>query len=361
MKSAFPYYRGATGPDPKDWVKPPPVPADPDVLPRGRRDDPAGYNPGAELEAAVNAALLLGMPLVVTGRPGCGKTQLGPAVAHALGWLHLRFDTKSTSIARDIFYDYDMVGRFREAQIEGQAADPLDFVSYRALGLAILLSRPHSEAAEFMPPGRPPDLSALADDRRTAVAAAWPAQGFRTVVVIDEVDKAPRDFPNDILNEIDRFEFAVPETGSNRRIKAADALRPFVLFTSNSERQLPDAFLRRCAYHDIRDPDETRLKEIIEARIGDAVPGGSALSAGGVKLYASFQPGGATPLKKPPGIAELLNWLQGLAGMGADIGQPLAAQDWRKVSQSLALLVKTRDDRTGLGYAEAEIRKLMAQ
>ncbi len=182
------------------------------------------------------------------------------AVAWALGYKHFKFDTKSTSQAKDLFYLFDVVGRFQARQTDG-SADPRNYIRYQALGLAILLSHPRASVEKVLPPLRADDTSDNA-----ILAKDW-GEGRRSVVVIDEVDKAPRDFPNDILNEIEQLSFTVAEL-AGQRVPPPQTLRPFVVFTSNSEKQLPDAFLRRCVYYHIEEPDKDRLLEIVSARLG---------------------------------------------------------------------------------------------
>jgi MoxR-like ATPase len=374
MKADFQFYKGATE---SAQATSPKEPLTITVAPRQGLDDPSGYIPGADLEAAVNTALLLGLPLVVTGKPGCGKTQLGGAVAYVLGYPHFKFDTKSTSLAKDIFYTFDVVGRFHAAQIDKKdktLADPRRYIAYQALGQAILLSHPRAKVEDFLPVTGS-ILQGLHNG--DAIDKAWPKSGFRSVVVIDEVDKAPRDFPNDILNEIEQYYFNVTEFGASgqSRVPAAPAdKRPFVVFTSNSEKQLPEAFLRRCIYHHIDDPAPDRLALIISRRLGPQRFKGSAQPAAvaqqysmtgteplvgdAIRVFVGLREGATLVLKKAPGIAELLNWLQSLAGMGADLSKPLEEQALDLVRRSMGALIKTQDDRA---IVLDNLSKLMAK
>lgn len=367
MAAKFPFYRSATD---TSAVERPQQPSDIEAAPRQGIDRADRYIAGDDLEAAVNAALLLGMPLVVSGKPGSGKTQLGYAVGYALGYPVLKFNTKSTSQAKDIFYTFDIVGRFHASQIDKSdtgSSDPRRFISYQALGVSILLSQRKQEVADFLPLARSGGqdatlLQAMDDRQRTAIESGWEEGGFRSVVIIDEVDKAPRDFPNDILNEIEQLSFTVSEFGTLGRSETPrppDDKRPFLVFTSNSEKQLPDAFLRRCVYHNIEDPNRERLKAIVRARLGPdrfvgadtgtaskyTVAGDEKMAHEAIGLYLQLRDGGAMPLRKPPGVSELLSWLQALAGSGADLGASLVAQPANLVSRSLTLLVKTQEDR----------------
>jgi MoxR-like ATPase len=217
------------------------------------------YIADSDLNTAAEVAMHLGQPLLLTGEPGTGKTSFAEYLAEVLaprffqcGPLPLhRFETKSTSSAADLFYRFDSLKRLQSTRVEGMSQDNRDYISFQALGLAILESLPWSEVDDLLP------------DR-----ADHPPVPTRSVVLIDEVDKAPRDFPNDILNEIDRMFFRIPEVpprataaglpasrSHSRDVHANKTLRPVVILTSNREKNLPDAFLRRCIFHNIRFPD----------------------------------------------------------------------------------------------------------
>ena len=163
------------------------------TLDRARLDDPRTYIPSGDLVEAVNVALVLGMPLLLTGEPGTGKTQLATALGASFACPVRKFETKSTSTARDLFYSFDALSAFKA----DKGADQRQFVRYQALGRAILDAFPAAEIMALLPP---PEMSEYRHDGPR-----------RSVVLIDEIDKAPRDFPNDVLNEIERLYFRVPE------------------------------------------------------------------------------------------------------------------------------------------------------
>ena len=247
--------------------------------PRSRGDDPFGpYVLSPRLATTVNVALALDQPLLVTGEPGCGKTALAWAVAAQLGCRVLEFHTKSTSTARDLLYQVDSLRRFHDASTgDARARDLGNYLEYRALGEAI---------------------------RSPAT----------TVVLIDEIDKAPRDFPNDLLNEIDRMAFDVPEVEPPLSFRAT--AKHFVLITSNSERRLPMPFLRRCVYAHVEFPAAETLARIVELHCGEPTPSFVALA---VRRFLELR---TTPgLVKTPATGELIAWVRVLQRIGIEEAQ----------------------------------------
>jgi len=182
-------------------------------------DEARHYVPGQTLETAINTAIAVGEPLLITGEPGTGKTQAAYYTAFKLGVGPLcHFQVKSDTVARDLLYHFDNVRYFHDAQFAKDSKfQKADYVEKRPLWTAFESTLPQ-------------------------------------VLLIDEIDKAPRDFPNDLLHELDQMEFRVPETG--QIIKASPETRPIVFITSNSERRLPEPFLRRCVYHHVKFDEE---------------------------------------------------------------------------------------------------------
>ena len=240
------------------------------------RGERGRYIADPQLVSAVNTALIVEQPLLVTGEPGTGKTTLAWSVASELGLGPvLQFSTRSDHQASDAFYEIDHLLRFYHAQTgDVRASQPETYVRWNALGEAI----------------RSPT---------------------RRLVLIDEIDKAPRDFPNDLLDEIDQMAFKVPALGVE--FKATE--RPVVIITSNSERQLPDPFLRRCVFHRIEFPSAAQLQQILRERLGH-LNLSQALVDAAVKRFGEIRelPG----LEKRPATGELLAWVRALAATGVD-------------------------------------------
>lgn len=223
------------------------------------------YIAGDDLAMAVNAAVTLERPLLVKGEPGTGKTQLASEIADALGRPFLQWHIKSTTKAQQGLYEYDAVNRLRDSQL----GDPRV-----------------SEISNYILRGK-----------------LWEA--FSTdpapVLLIDEIDKADIEFPNDLLLELDKMEFHVYET--KEIVKAAN--RPIVIITSNNEKELPDAFLRRCFFHFIRFPDPETMAKIVDVHFPDIKP---RLLREALSLF--FRVREVPGLRKRPSTSELLDWIK---------------------------------------------------
>ncbi len=252
-----------------------------------------------DLMMAVNAALALERPLLIKGEPGTGKTMLALEVAQALGRPLFEWHIKSTTKAQHGLYEYDAVSRLRDSQL----GDPKvkDISNYIVQGMLW-----------------------------KAFTAEHPA-----VLLIDEVDKADIEFPNDLLRELDRMEFYVYET--QQLIKAKH--RPLVIITSNNEKELPDAFLRRCFFHYIRFPDADTMAKIVEVHFP-----GIKKKLLAQALNAFFEIRDVPGLKKKPTTSELLDWLKLL--MAEDIPpEALHSQDTHKIVPPLhGALIKNEQD-----------------
>lgn len=300
---------------------------------RVKADDPSRYIADQGLKDAIKVSVILQKPLLVTGEPGTGKTQLA---SYFHWWLNQQkdhapvdgpwmFEAKSTSTARDLFYTYDTLGRFQAKQLGVGSQESVDYISYKALGIAILNANPKDNTIEGCLPAR--------------FEHKGPVQ---SLVLIDEIDKAPRDFPNDILNEMDNMYFQIPELVSNPVIWAPEKLRPYLVITSNSEKNLPAAFLRRCIYYNIPFPDKGRLMEIVCARIGELAAYRQPFLSGALELFEKLREP-SSGLQKKPATAELLDWLNFLRSVKADFKTSLK-QKPELLEQCLSILIKNASD-----------------
>ena len=260
-----------------------------------------------DLKLAVNAAVTLKRPLLVKGEPGTGKTMLAEEVAAAMGMPLLQWHIKSTTKAQQGLYEYDAVSRLRDSQLAGLSGG---------------------------------DTTRVQDIRNYIVQGVlW--QAFTAeqpvVLLIDEIDKADIEFPNDLLRELDRMEFYVYET--RELVKARN--RPIVFITSNNEKELPDAFLRRCFFHYIKFPDAETMQKIVDVHF----PGlKQELLAAALKTFYDVRnlPG----LKKKPSTSELLDWLKLLVAEDIPLEALQSKDDKVVVPPLVGALLKNEQDVT---------------
>ena len=257
------------------------------------------YVATTDLNVAVNAAIALERPLLVKGEPGTGKTVLAIEIAKALNAPLLTWHVKSTTKAQQGLYEYDAVSRLRDSQLgDERVKDIRNYIKRGKLWDAFTADQ-------------------------------------RPVLLIDEIDKADIEFPNDLLLELDRMEFFVYETGETVKAK----VRPIIIITSNNEKELPDAFLRRCFFHYIRFPDRETMEQIVEVHY----PGvQKSLVRDALNVFYDIR---ETPgLKKKPSTSELLDWLKLL--MAEDLpADALRTRDQGKLIPPLAgALLKNEQD-----------------
>jgi MoxR-like ATPase len=290
-----------------------------------RWEDPKDYIAGEGLRHAVNVAIALARPLLITGEAGTGKTQLAYRMAYELtpGMPRpLRFQTKARAEASDLFYRYDALRHFQDVHVnQNRTVTARDFLRMEALGIAILLACSDRDRANaFLP----------AEMRLNSPV--------RSVVLIDEIDKAPRDLPNDLLSEIEHMYFEIKETGD--RFEAAAEFRPVVLLTSNSERDLPDAFLRRCVYYHIPPPSRDALREIVRKRANPSSAFSPEMLENTLVKYDSVRSRAA---KKKPGPDELIAWVRVLDRLGIDPANPKPGER-ETLGFTYSILVKDAGD-----------------
>ena len=242
----------------------------------------ANYVASRDLMETVNIAVALQKPLLIKGEPGTGKTMLAQAISQALGKKLVIWNIKSTTKAQDGLYVYDVVQRLYDSQFGGQGVDDIEkYVKLGKLGEAF-----------------------TADEQ--------------VILLIDEIDKADLEFPNDLLWELDRMEFYIPETGKTVKAKQ----RPVVIITSNAEKELPDAFLRRCVFHYIAFPDKERM--LTQA------------------LEAFYRIRSMPQIKKKPSTSEIIDWLRALTHAGVDPSRVV------KEVPYLGVLLKKNEDMDAL-------------
>ncbi|MEC9071763.1 MAG: MoxR family ATPase [Myxococcota bacterium] len=251
------------------------------------------YIASDDLQRIVNVAVQLERPLLIKGEPGTGKTLLAESIAASLGMRLVTWHVKSTSKATEGLYVYDTVQRLYDSRFQdGDVSDIRQYIRMGPLG------------------------EAFSSDERV-------------VLLIDEIDKADVEFPNDLLHELDAMSFTIPETGDTVKAKH----RPIVVITSNSERELPDAFLRRAVFHYIAFPDQDLMSEIVQVHFPDI---GAEMLEGSLRSFYRLR--GVEGLRKKPSTSELIDWIAALISSG------FAPSELDESTPFLGTLIKREQD-----------------
>jgi MoxR-like ATPase len=313
--------------------------------PQGREYFP--YLPEPGLKKALNLAIALQRPLLLEGEPGCGKTRIATALVYELScrqlgknkhphpetsedwWNFYIWNVTSSSRAQDGLYTFDAVGRLRDAQLMG--TDPARLKQFLGAEATSALEKRMKDKTQYREFG--------------ALGKALRDQTRRPVLLIDEIDKADSDFPNDLLLELDELRFTIPETGEPVGPPQPHN-KPIMLITSNREKPLPEPFLRRCLYYYVPFPKEDTLRRIITARFGERIAKKDQIVNQALEKFDDIhtllerQPG-----SRPPGTSELLEFLTALIQDGKPVEAAIA--DLENLAQELPLLgtlIKTKAD-----------------
>lgn len=293
------------------------------------------YRPEPGLVQAVNLAIALERPLLLQGDPGCGKTRLASAIAYEFSqrylqgqepWPYYCWNIKSTTRAQEGLYYYDAIARLRDAQFLGM-----------------------NRLEDYLPSEEVKELIQRLQNRSAyleygCLGKAFLEKSHRPILLLDEIDKADIDFPNDLLLELEELRFEVPEIGAVGDKSIAAAYSPIVIVTSNREKELPDAFLRRCVYYFLNFPEEDELVEIVKLHFPNLESEQEQLVEAAIDQFLDIREIGVKrPESKRIGTSELLDWLRVLLNKPV----PEALQNIRNLASNLPLLgtlLKTKDD-----------------
>jgi MoxR-like ATPase len=364
---------------PRPWDASAPAPA----AGSPEKSAPPSYIISKDLAAAAWVALLLRQPLLLTGDPGVGKTRFAEKLAHDLGLDDLAVvQVKSTMTGKELLYSFDDLARFRDAAVAGAASRSggsvasvagttatskqvkmkpvISYVQLQGLGRAIIRAAGASSPVVLDPSVDPVEVfGKRSSNQPLTLGDIFPREFDKqdgsprhSIVLVDELDKAPRDTPNDLLAEIEQMSFRFEELGF--RVKADTAYKPIVVITSNAERNLPDAFLRRCVFHHIDTPTPETMRVIAAARLGNDIASDCQLMEDATELYKAVADHAS---EKRPGTAEFIALVAYLrsSGVKPDEKTPM---DGPLAKAALRVVAKTNADLTAaVAWLAAPARK----
>jgi len=312
------------------------------VIKLTKAQDIGSYQPSESLVSVLEMAISLGRPLLLAGKPGVGKTQFAHWVANQtiedFNKNVFQFNTKSTSVFADLFYEYDAVSHFRDANINTSLIDrevktAANYITLTALGFAVFCAKGNNHADDE-------ELSKIIQQSKLKLKIGADDLKSKSVVLIDEIDKAPRDFPNDLLYEIENLSFSIKEINKTIKLNDTEKENVVIILTSNDEKNLPDAFLRRCLFYYIDFPSEAELKAIVAKKltIDGSTFSQSELDGLNEKISWFFKIYGAKNIDKKPSTSECIDWINYLKE------HQLLDKNAKDCKSSFSCLIKKKED-----------------
>ena len=311
------------------------------VIKLTKAQDIGSYQPSDSLISVLEMTMSLGRPLLLAGKPGVGKTQFAHWVANQsfenFNKNVFQFNTKSTSVFADLFYEYDAVSHFRDANIKtatvaNESKTVADYITLTALGFAVLCAKGLIDDDI--------ELQKIIKQSKQNLKIGDADLKAKSVVLIDEIDKAPRDFPNDLLYEIENLSFSIKEINKTIKLNDQEKENVVIILTSNDEKNLPDAFLRRCLFYYIDFPSEAELKAIVAKKLTTNGVDFTAKERDGLdeKMLWFFKIYEAKTIDKKPSTSECIDWINYLKE------HDLLDKNIQQCKNSFSCLIKKNED-----------------